>query len=44
MNIIQILTNALNLFKNLLNDLSGKRSAVYLLTLAVSVALGTLHY
>lgn len=40
MNIIQILTDALNLFKNLLNDLSGKRSVVYLLTLAVSVALG----
>jgi voltage-gated potassium channel len=40
MNIIQILTDALNLFKNLLNDLSGKRNVVYLLTLAVSVALG----
>jgi len=40
MNIIQILTDALTLFKNLLNDLSGKRSVVYLLTLAVSVALG----
>ena len=40
MNIIQILTDALNLFKNLLNDLSGKRSVVHLLTLAVSVAVG----
>lgn len=40
MNIIQILTDALHLFKNLLNDLSGKRSVVYLLTLAISVALG----
>jgi voltage-gated potassium channel len=40
MNIIQILTDALNLFKNLLNNLSGKRSLIYLLTLAISVALG----
>lgn len=40
MYIIQILTDALNLFKNLLNDLSGKRSVVHLLTLAVSVAVG----
>lgn len=40
MNIIQTLTEALSLFKNLLNNLSGKRSLIYLLTLAISVALG----
>ena len=40
MNIIQILTDAVQLFKKLLNDLSGKRSLVYLLTLAIAVSLG----
>lgn len=40
MKIIQILTDALNLFKKLLNDLSGKRSLIYLLILAVAVAFG----
>lgn len=40
MNIIQILTDALNLFKKLLSDLSGKRSLVYLLILAFAVAFG----
>ncbi len=40
MNIIQILTDALSLFKKLLNDLSGKRSLVYLLILAVAVSFG----
>jgi hypothetical protein len=39
MNIIQILTEALNLFKKLLSDLSGKRSLIYLLTLAITVSL-----
>jgi voltage-gated potassium channel len=40
MNIIQILTDAVQLFKKLLNDLSGKRSLIYLLTLAIAVSLG----
>jgi voltage-gated potassium channel len=40
MNIIQILTEALHLFQKLLNDLSGKRSLVYLLALAFAVSLG----
>lgn len=40
MNIIQILTDALSLFKKLLNDLSGKRSLVYLLILAFAVSFG----
>jgi voltage-gated potassium channel len=34
-----ILTEAMNLFKNLLNDLRGKRSLVYLLILAFAVAI-----
>jgi voltage-gated potassium channel len=34
-----ILTEALNLFKNLLNDLRGKRSLIYLLILAFAVAI-----
>jgi len=34
-----ILTEALGLFKNLLNDLRGKRSLVYLLILAVAVSI-----
>ena len=38
---IMILTEALNLFKNLLNDLIGKRSLVYLLILAISVAIAS---
>jgi voltage-gated potassium channel len=40
MNIVQILTDALHLFQKLLNDLSGKRSLVYLLALAFAVSLG----
>jgi voltage-gated potassium channel len=40
MNIIQILTDALNLFKKLLSDLSGKRSLIYLLILAFAVSFG----
>ena len=36
-----ILTEAVNLFKNLLNDLIGKRSLVYLLILAVAVAVAS---
>jgi voltage-gated potassium channel Kch len=39
MKIIMILTEALSLFKNLLNDLVGKRSLVYLLILAFAVAI-----
>ena len=39
MKILQILTEAINLFKNLLNDLRGKRSLVYLLILAAAVAI-----
>lgn len=41
MKIIMILTEALNLFKNLLNDLRGKRSLIYLLILAVAVAIAS---
>ena len=41
MKIITILTEALNLFKNLLNDLRGKRSLVYLLILAFAVAFAS---
>lgn len=41
MNIIMILTEALGLFKNLLNDLRGKRSLVYLLILAVAVSIAS---
>ena len=46
MNIITILTDALNLFKNLLSDLKGKRSLIYLLILAfaVSIAAGFFLY
>ncbi|MDD1617106.1 MAG: two pore domain potassium channel family protein, partial [Methylococcaceae bacterium] len=40
MKIIQILTEALHLFQKLLNDLSGKRSLIYLLALAFAVSLG----
>ncbi len=39
MKIIMILTEALNVFKNLLNELSGKRNLVYLLILAFAVAI-----
>jgi voltage-gated potassium channel Kch len=41
MKIITILTEALNLFKNLLDDLIGKRSLVYLLILAFAVAIAS---
>jgi len=41
MKIIMILTEALNLFKSLLNDLKGKRSLVYLLTLAFAVTIAS---
>lgn len=41
MKIIMILTEVLGLFKNLLNDLRGKRSLVYLLILAVAVAIAS---
>ena len=41
MKIITILTDALSLFKNLLNDLIGKRSLVYLLILAFAVAIAS---
>jgi voltage-gated potassium channel Kch len=46
MKIIMILTEALSLFKSLLNDLSQKRTLVYLLTLAfaVTVASGFMLY
>jgi len=36
-----ILTEALNVFKNLLNDLRGKRSLVFLLILAFAVAIAS---
>jgi voltage-gated potassium channel len=36
-----ILTEALGLFKNLLDDLRGKRSLVYLLILAVAVSIAS---
>ena len=39
MKILTILTDALSLFKNLLNDLIGKRSLIYLLILAFAVAI-----
>ena len=41
MKILQILTEAMNLFKNLLNDLAGKRSLVYMLILAFAVAFAS---
>lgn len=41
MKIIMILTEALSLFKNLVNDLRGKRSLVYLLILAFAVAIAS---
>ena len=41
MKIIMILTEAVNLFKNLINDLRGKRSLVYLLILAFAVAIAS---
>lgn len=41
MKIITILAEALNLFKNLLNDLRGKRSLVYLLILAFAVTIAS---
>jgi len=41
MKIITILTEALNLFKNLLNELAGKRSLVYMLILAFAVAIAS---
>ena len=46
MNIITILAEALSLFKNLLSDLKGKRSLIYLLILAfaVSIAAGFFLY
>lgn len=37
MKFLLVLKEALNLFKNLLDDLRGKRSLVYLLILALSV-------
>lgn len=39
MKFLLILGEALNLFKNLLNDLKGKRSLAYLLILAFTVAI-----
>ena len=46
MNIITILADALSLFKNLLSDLKGKQSLIYLLILAfaVSIAAGFFLY
>ena len=46
MKLLQILSESLNVFKNLLNDLRGKRSLVYLLILAfaVSIASGLILY
>ena len=41
MKILLILTEAMNLFKNLLNELVGKRSLVYLLILAIAVAIAS---
>ncbi|MFZ2171783.1 MAG: ion channel [Methylococcaceae bacterium] len=41
MKLLLILTEALNLFKSLLNDLRGKRSLVYLLILAFSVSIAS---
>ena len=41
MKLLLILTEALNLFKNLLNDLRGKRSLIYLLILAFAVAIAS---
>ena len=41
MKIIMILTEALSLFKSLLNDLSEKRALVYLLTLAFAVTMAS---
>lgn len=41
MNIITILTEALSLFKNLLNDVKAKQSLVYLLTLAFAVTIAS---
>jgi voltage-gated potassium channel Kch len=41
MKLLLILTEALNLFKNLLSDLRGKRSLVYLLILAFAVAIAS---
>jgi voltage-gated potassium channel len=41
MKIIIILNEAINLFKNLLNDLRGKRSLVFLLILAFAVAIAS---
>ena len=41
MKIITILTEALTLFKNLLNDLIGKRTLVYVLVLAFAVAIAS---
>ncbi|MEI6335984.1 MAG: potassium channel family protein [Methylococcaceae bacterium] len=39
MKIIVLLTESISLFKSLLNDLTGKRTLVYLLTLAFSVTM-----
>ena len=41
MKLLLVLSEALNLFKNLLNDLRGKRSLVYLLILAVAVSIAS---
>jgi len=41
MKIIMILTDALNLFKSLLNDLREKQTLVYLLTLAFAVTMAS---
>jgi voltage-gated potassium channel len=40
MKIVHILTESLDVFKKLLNELHGKRSMVYLLILAVAVSCG----
>jgi cytochrome b subunit of formate dehydrogenase len=39
MKLLQILSEALNVFKNLLNDMRGKQSLIYLLILAFAVAI-----
>jgi len=40
MNLLTILSDSLQLFKKLINDLSGKRSLFYLLVLAFAVSCG----
>ncbi len=41
MKIIVLLTESISLFKSLLNDLTGKRTLVYLLTLAFAVTMAS---